>query len=192
MLEIPLGALKFNDDVLFIFPNQLCCNCGAKSGLQVIEQDTRRTRYLVAGGTEQTFRLPLPFCPDCAPSAKRRPKNIAHRALGFLLSFAVAALVLIVIGDLVLHSAALANYLLPLSLALAAMATLVWIAISRPKGKQTSYFQPVRIPKLKQEFVSGAVTAIGFSFSNTDYARAFISANRRAIEKKVVTVERAK
>lgn len=190
MLEIPLGALKFNDDVLFVFPNHICCNCGTKSGLHVIEQDTRRTSYLVAGGTEQTFRLPLPFCPDCAPSAKRRPKNIVHRALGFLLSFGAAALALIILGDLVLHSAALANYLLPLSLAFAAATTLVWLAISRPKGKQTSYFQPVRIPRLKREFVSGVVTAIGFAFSNTDYARAFTSANRRAIEKKVVTVER--
>jgi len=189
MLEIPLGTLKFNDDVQFVFPNEPCCNCGAKSGLQIIEQDTRRTSYMVGGGTEQTFRLPLPFCPDCIPSATRRPKNIVHRGLGFLVSFGVATLSLIIIGDLVFHSPALAQYLIPLSLAFATFTTLAWIALTKPKGKQTSYFQPVRIPKLKREFVSGTVTAIGFSFSNKDYARAFASANRYAIDKKAVTVE---
>lgn len=191
MLGIPLGNLKFSDDVKFVFPDQPCCNCGSKSALRIVEQDTRLTTYMLGGGTEQTFRLPLPFCPDCIHSARRRPKNLAHRVLGFLVSFGVAALSLIVIGDLVLHSPALAQYIVPLSLGLATATTLAWIAKTKPKGKQTSYFQPVRIPSLKREFVSGIVTSIGFAFTNIDYARAFAGANLRAIANKAVTLEQA-
>ena len=58
-MHIPLGTLKFRDGVVFQFPNHLCCNCGAKADLKVLSQDTRRTTYLVAGGTE------VPIGPDC-------------------------------------------------------------------------------------------------------------------------------
>ncbi len=188
MIDIPLGILKFNDGVEFSFPNNLCCNCGKHTRLKLVEQDTRRTTYLFGGGTELTFKLPLPFCEDCTSSAKRRPKNLFHLALGFLLSFAVAALALIIVGDLVFNNPAFAKYIAHASLLIAACITAAWMVLTKPKGQQTSYFQPVRIPKLKREFVSGAITAIGFSFTNHDYARAFTSANQAAIERKVVSV----
>jgi len=190
MIDLPLGKLKFNDDVDFSFPTSLCCNCGNRTGLTLVEQDTRRTTYMVAGGTEITFKLPLPFCEECLPSSKRRPKNFVHRALGFLLSFGVAALALIIAGEAVFDSPAIAKYLVPFSLLFATCTTGAWIAVGRPRGTQTSYFQPVRIPKLKREFVSGIVTAIGFSFTNREYARAFAKENSEAIAKRVVNVAR--
>jgi hypothetical protein len=189
MLEIPLGKLKFNEEVEFVFPNRPCCNCGTTSGIQIVEQDTRRSTYMIGGGTEITFRLPLPFCPDCKPSAKRRPKNIVHRILGFLIAFGLTSLLLMIIDDLVLGSMVLSKNLLPISLSVAAAATLTWVALGRPKGRQSSHFQPVRIPVLKREFLSGTVTGIGFAFTNKDYARLFTVANRKAIEKKVVSVK---
>jgi hypothetical protein len=191
MTEIPLGLVKFNDNVEFSFPNNLCSNCGKNHSLKIVEQDTRQTTYLFGGGTEITFKLLLPFCENCIPSSKRRPKNLFHRALGLLVSFGVAALALIIVGDLVLNNPAFATYLVEISLFFAACVTAAWIALSKPKGPQTSYFQPVRIPKLKREFVSGIITAIGFSFTNSDYARAFSSANRISIEKKVLSVTKA-
>lgn len=190
MLNIPLGSLEFNDDVVFLFPSQACCNCGSKEDLKTIKQDTRRTSYMLLGGTEQVFSLPLPFCARCAVTAKRRPKNWLHRVLMFLLAFGGSALALIVVGDLVLDSRFIAQNLVPLALSFAAGVSLLWWLVGRPKSPQTSYFQPVRIPKLSREFVSGRVTSIGFAFSNADYARAFTATNRRAIEHKVLSVEK--
>lgn len=191
MIDLPLGKLKFNEDVEFSFPGTMCCNCGRKAGLKTVEQDTRRTTYMFAGGTEITFKLPLPFCDDCAPSAQRRPKNAFHRVLAFLVSFGVAALALIVIGDLVLDRPEFAKHIVTIPAIVAAFVTGAWILASRPRSPGTSYYQPVRIPTLKREFVSGVVTAIGFAFTNGEYARAFASANRDAIAKKVVSVEKA-
>lgn len=189
MIEYSLGTLPFRDGVVFLFPNHLCCNCGKTTDLTTIEQDTKRTSYMVAGGTEITFKLPLPFCKDCAPSASRRPKSVLNWLLIFVAAFAASALALIIIGDLVLNSPLIARYMLPFSLALAVLPCAGLAALMRPKGKQTSYFQPVRIPRLKQEFVSGAVTAIGFSFSNLAYAKAFALVNRESIAKKLITLE---
>ncbi|MBC3920350.1 hypothetical protein H8L32_23000 [Undibacterium sp. CY18W] len=189
MIEYSLGTLPFRDGVVFLFPNHLCCNCGKTTDLTTIAQDTRRTTYMVGAGTEITFKLPLPFCKDCAPTATRRPKSLLNWSLIFIGTFAASALALIIIGDMVLNSALIARYLVPFALALAALACAGMVALTRPKGKQTSYFQPVRIPRLKQEFVSGAVTAIGFSFSNLAYAKAFALVNRESIAKKLVTLE---
>ncbi len=49
------------------------------------------------------------------------------------------------------------------------------------EGKKTSYFQPVRIKKLKRELLPGTVTAIHFAFTNTEHARAFANKNQAAI-----------
>jgi hypothetical protein len=188
-MHIPLGTLKFSEGVEFGFPNHLCCNCGIKSGLHIIEQDTRRTSYMIAGGTETTFQLPLPYCDVCTPSASRRPKNVVHRILLFVLAFAVSFAVLLLAGEFSVKGELLAKYLTPLALFFAAIVTLGIILPSRPKSGQTSYFQPVRIPTLKREFLSGTVTAIGFSFTNKDYAQAFKQANKDAIARKQLLIE---
>lgn len=177
-----------HDGVEFGFPSHICCNCGTRKDLQVIAQDTRRSSYLIAGGTETTFQLPLPFCAGCAASAKRRPKNMAHRVLLFALAFAVCFAALLAIGEFSTEGAQLAKYLTPIALAMAACTTLAVVLGARPKPGQSSYFQPVRIPTLKREFVSGAVTAIGFSFANREYAKAFRQANTDAIECKQLFV----
>jgi hypothetical protein len=85
----------------------------------------------------------------------------------------------------------MARYIVPVALLFAACASLAWFAIGRPRGGQTSHFQPVRIPTLKREFVSGVVTAIGFSFTNKQYARAFYQANKAAVEQGVVSIAQA-
>ncbi len=187
-MHIPLGTLKFRDGVVFQFPNHLCCNCGAKADLKVLSQDTRRTTYLVAGGTETTFQLPLPFCSRCAPSAKRRPKNIVHRLLLFALAWVLGFAGLILLGELGFLPTSLAGHLSVIAGALAAVSTAAVILLARPATGQSSYFQPVRIPQLKREFLSGAVTAIGFSFTNREYAAAFSQLNREAIARKQLLV----
>ena len=187
-MHIPLGTLQFRDGVEFSFPNHFCCNCAAQDGVRVVVQDTRRTTYLLAGGTETTFQLPLPFCPRCAASAKRRPKNAVHRFLLFALAFALWFGGLVALGLLDVLPRAFADHLAPLTALLALGTVAAAVFMSRPRAGQSSYFQPVRIPKLRQEFVSGAVTAIGFSFANPAYAKAFSQANKEAIARKQLFV----
>ncbi len=181
MLTIPLGNVKFAKDVVFSFPVSLCCNCGATGNLKIIEQDTRQTKYLILGGTEMTFRLPLPFCPGCAASAKRRPRSIVHYSLLALFVFWATFFGLIVVGDVMLSMPMLSQHLVAISAVFTALLIGLLLIVSRPKGKQTSYFHPVRIRKLKREFVSGTVTAIRFAFTNPDYARVFANDNQAAI-----------
>lgn len=186
MLTIPLGKVKFAKDVAFSFPASLCCNCGATANLKIVEQDTRQTKYFILGGSELAFRLPLPFCPGCAASAKRRPRSVVHYVLLSLFVFWLIFFGLIVAGDVVLPMPALSPYLVAISAVIAALLIGLLLIISRPKGKQTCYFHPVRIKKLKREFVSGTVTAIHFAFTNPDYARAFTNDNQAAIRQNKV------
>ncbi|MBL0143737.1 MAG: hypothetical protein IPP91_16915 [Betaproteobacteria bacterium] len=190
-MHIPLGTLTFREGVEFGFPSNLCCNCGANERLRVIPQDTRRSSYLIAGGTETTFQLPLPFCPRCTASAKRRPKNVVHRLLLLALLFAVYFAALVLLGEIGIAPPLVAKYLAPGAASLAVFTTLTVMLRARPSRGQSSYFQPVRIPTLKREFVSGTVTAIGFSFTNSAYARAFKQANMDAIARKQLFVDGA-
>jgi len=183
---IPLGQVRFAQSVAFSFPATMCCNCGATNNLKIVNQDTRRSSYFLLAGTELTFQLPLPFCPACTATAKRRPRSVTHYALLALLVFGAAFLGLMILGDVVMNLPALTKNLMSLSVLTTALVIGLMLILSRPKGKQTSAFQPVRIKKLKREFVSGTITAIAFAFTNRAYARAFVEANPVAVRSKVV------
>lgn len=188
MINIPMGEVALHEEVAFNFPPSNCCNCGTRKDVRVIAQDTRRTTYLGAGGTEITFQLNLPFCPVCVPSAKRRPKSLVHHALMFAVGFGAVFLGLIILGDVVYSIPALSKYLLPLSLLGAALIMGITLLVSQPKTRQTSYYQPVRISRLKREFVSGKVVGIRFFFSNRNYAALFERHNQQAISQQRVEV----
>lgn len=119
------------------------------------------------------------------------PENFVHRLLQFALAFGLSFLALLVLGEFHPDSTVLAKYLIPLSLFFAVIVMAVVVMRTRPLPGQSSYFQPVRIPVLKREFLSGAVTGIGFAFTSADYARAFRQLNKEAIGRKQVSVERA-
>lgn len=188
-MHVPLGQLRFTDGLEFSFPTSMCCNCGTTAGLSVLRQDTRQTTYLGIAGTEITFQLPLPFCNTCAPSAKRRVKSLIDRLLMFGLIFGATFLGLIILGETYSISG-MSEHLPSLSAAVAAVLTVVLILRARPKGDQTSYYHPVRIRKLKREFISGKVTGIRFRFTNNDYAQLFSSQNQAPIRGKLIEVER--
>lgn len=61
-------------------------------------------------------------------------------------------------------------------------------ALQKPKGKQTSYHQPVRIVRVKRQS-SGKVSALTLFFSHARYAEAFASANREEVSSGVLAVE---
>ena len=84
----PLGQVTFADGVNLGFPAGPCCNCGARSVLAVIEQDTRQPR-LLGLGAERAYRLPLPFCTACVVTARRRPATLPQRLLVAAIAFEV-------------------------------------------------------------------------------------------------------
>ena len=188
MVSIPLPQLQFAEGVVFAFPKTLCCNCGTPAGISVIEQDTRLTPYMIGGATEITFKLPLPFCAGCTPSAKRRPKNVMQRALLFALVFTSAFFAILIGSDVAFSVPWLTAYIVPLSLCIAAIVVGSAVLIGRSKGNQTSYYQPVRIRKLKREFISGKILSIRFSFTNKNYAQLFVHQNQDSISRKLVEV----
>jgi hypothetical protein len=61
-------------------------------------------------------------------------------------------------------------------------------ALQKPKGKQTSYQQPVRIAYVKRA-ASGKVSALTLAFSHARYGQAFAGANKEEVERGVLGVE---
>jgi len=148
--------------------------------LTILEQDTRLTRYFLMGGSEVTFRLRLPFCRVCGPSAKRRPVSFFHKLLVFgLFYFAVFAVLML--SGIALDSESLLDNTGLLSGVLSLVITVLWYGTRQPEPGQSSYYQPVRITRLRQKFLSGTVRGIVFGFTNSAYLRRFESLNAQAI-----------
>ena len=181
-MVIPLSKapVPASPDLGFAFPTDLCCNCSAMADLTILAQDTRLTRYFLIGGSEVAFRLRLPFCRVCGPSAKRRPVSLSHKLLVFAL-FYFAVLAVLMLSGMALDSESLLDNTPLLSGVLGLVITVVWYGARRPERGQSSYYQPVRITRLSQKFVSGAVRVIGFGFTNYVYLHRFESLNAQAI-----------
>ncbi len=191
MLVLPGAPVKMVPGLELRFPESACCNCGGTTQLRVLSQDTRVTRYMVLGGSEITFRLPLPFCDGCHKSAKRRPGGWFHKVLLLALIFGVSALALILGGDAILPSAFIAEHIVALAGVIAVLVTVVSTVLRRPSGNQTSFHQPVRITRLRQKFVSGTVKGIRLAFTNPRYAAEFSRLNAAAIQNELIEVAAA-
>lgn len=182
---------KLASGLIFEFPQKRCCNCGKTDFLQTIDQDTRLTRFFFGGGSELTFKLPLPFCPDCTITAKRRPGSFFKKVLVFLVTFGVLVLALTLVGEFLFLNRLLPDHIIFISLGVSAAFTFTLYFIRKPIGQQTTYYQPVRISGLKQEFVSGAIKKITLYFTNNAYARDFTTVNQELIKDNLVAVKTA-
>lgn len=185
---ISLGnkPLRFNDGVNFGFPINICCNCGTSNGLSVSRQDSRCSDSGLGTHTEYTFQLALPFCAFCAPSAKRRPVRVSERVLVALGIFGATAACFLLLPEGLQASSTIQQLILPLAAVVASAVSFAWFALTRPKGEQSSYFQPVRLIRVKGELLSGSIKSIRFAFTNDDYRQAFESVNAPAIERKAI------
>jgi hypothetical protein len=167
------------------FPRMFCCNCGDTNCVVEI-QDTRVTRYFGIGGTETTFRLPVPVCAACRRSTRRRPQGFFAKLLIVALGTGVAFLALLMLGSTVALPLWIADHLFALSVGLALAVMIgVW-RLRRPKPPKTSFYQPVRIKEANvqlTELMSGAghVAYMKLAFTNPDYLNVFVNANREAI-----------
>lgn len=191
-MEMSLGPVSFAPEVAVVFPATRCCNCGATGKLSIREQDTKKTNYLLFAGTELTFKLPLPVCKRCRKSLRRRVPTLLHK---FLLLFVVAFvlfLLAVTVGANVLQRVpAISNHLFPFCLLSAFVLLWAFYAARRPRGNQTSYYQPVRLGKLKRGFVSGDIQGVGLRFTNLTYLRDFQQLNKAVIQSGHVLAERA-
>jgi hypothetical protein len=181
------APLRVAYGVDFVFPEEMCCNCGATQDVAKLDQDTRVTRYMVFGGTEITMKLQVPVCPRCVKTVERRPVTLLHAFLVLLLAYFLSLGALLVAG-LALDSEPLLDWTPWLSLGIAAILVAIWYGRGKSEPGQTSFYQPVRILKLRQEFVSGTVTGICFGFTNLAYSRKFVQRNHVAIQRGLVEV----
>jgi hypothetical protein len=152
------------------FPTGACCNCGATAGVEQRPMLLAVTRFMLLGGTEWSVPVQVPCCATCAPSLTRRSPGVSGPVLAFAIWFGVAF-----VGAMSLQSMQgweVGNSTLGLAAVVALAITGGWYGLRRPKGAQTSFYQPIRIVRLHQRF-SGAITGITFGFTREDLARAF-------------------
>ena len=162
---MPLVEIDATNKSWIHFPQDLCCNCGTQQErICSVATTLRWITYLGIGGVETAERILLPYCQFCQVTATRRPPGIGRRFLVWALLFFVGMLCLPLIpgaNQIGIQAALLANG------AVAAALVCARIFATRPRGKQTSYYQPVRLRTF------GLVLA----FTSSTYARQVLAAN---------------
>ena len=191
MVQAISSHTNLTDQLECKFPTKLCCNCGRTDSLQTVVQDTRVTRYFFLGGSEITFNLQLPFCPECIATARRRPISLVKKLLVFIITFGASVLALTIVAELFLSNKLLPDHIIYLSLGASTAFIFIISFLRMPTGHQTSFYQPVRITSLKQEFFSGDVKKANIYFTNSLYASEFTALNQESIINNVVGVKTA-
>jgi hypothetical protein len=164
-------------------PSTSCCNCGTSSGVSPRKTALKHTRYFGLAGTELTFTLELPYCRACVATGARFRQGIFSKVLVVALLFfpLLLAGVFVVPDDFPRH-------LLPwAALAGAGVLAAGYYVLRRPRGSQTSFYQPVSLAGVEQTF-GGKVTRIRLRCSNQSFARALSSANLALVEARSLEV----
>ena len=157
-------------------PAELCCNCATTDRVETLESELKLTRYLGMGGSEYTFTWGHPYCLACRSTATRIPVNTLHILL--VVGMCTTALFLIAVaGQLALEKSLFGGHDFWVALLTSAVLVGGFYAARKPRDGQTSYYQPVRIRKLRQKFTTGEVTGIVLGFTSRPYMRRFQEAN---------------
>jgi hypothetical protein len=169
----------------FNVPAEGCCNCGTTQGVSMRETPLKKTRYMLLGGTELRFTIDLPYCKKCVSTAKRFPVGLGKKLLvSFGAFWAFFLLAFIAPFD---WSPAMVSSLPWISAVLALATTFGFYAIRKAVPPQTSYYQPVTLKMVKQEF-SGAVIGMTLHCSHASFARHFSDVNRDLLAAGVLVV----
>jgi len=190
IIPLPSRPVAFAEGVTYEFPTEACCNCGTSGSVKVVPQDTRVTRYWLSGGSEVTFRLPLPFCPRCEKTARRRRPTLVQYLLMSLLGWGAAMGVGFGVAAFTDNLWVYDNAPL-LSLVVGVVAVALVYALRRPEPGQSSYYQPVRITGLTRAFRSGTIQKIAFAMANSQYAASFRALNHEALSAGGIEVQSA-
>jgi hypothetical protein len=185
MIPIPVST-RLSSDVPLRFPARLCCNCGAQAQLELVPTTLRKTLFLGFGGVEKQLTVTLPYCPRCRKTAKRIPAGLFSKLLLVAVTFFGLVLAWSLLARRAGAGAAASGWILPVIAVLSAALVFGVFALQRPRGTQTSYYQPVRLRKLRQQFVSGKVVGYVLAFTNPVYRSAFAAENAEAIQRKAI------
>jgi hypothetical protein len=178
-----------------IFPTGFCCNCGDTDCVSEV-QDTRVTRFFGIGGSETTFKLPVPVCTACRKSTRRRPARFFGRLLVFAMLVCAWYLALLLSGSYITWPLWIADHQFVIGAVLGLVTAIVFYRLRSARPPQTSFYQPVRIKVANVHFAGimsgpGQVVFMKLAFTNPDYLNVFSDANRDAIEAGHLSVVRA-
>jgi hypothetical protein len=165
------GEQPFN----IVVPHAMCCNCGTRKELHVIQVPLSKRRL---NGGALKVDTEFPFCVPCVPTAHRVRPGWLELGLGYCAVLAAfvygAVLPLDRAQTLGPHTG------LWLALLFAALSGAAWYLMNRAAPPQTSPWQPVTLKTLKTG--AAGIGKIGFRFSNRAYAQEFAKANRQEIK----------
>ncbi|HET7435551.1 MAG TPA: hypothetical protein VFN10_12660 [Thermoanaerobaculia bacterium] len=171
-----------------IFPTEFCCNCGLRdTSVAVKSQNTRLTRYFGFFGAEYTADFALPFCANCAATAKRRPSGMLHRTIAAALITAIVFFGLVFYG-IEKNDQPLLERSIWIALVSGVVVTTLWYLTRRPRGEQTSFYQPVTIQGIERG-PGTSVNELALGFTNERYLHAFVAGNFDVVSAGRVVVE---
>ena len=182
------GLIDPESEVSLNFPSDQCCNCGTKKGISITTTDLRLTRFMLLGGTEISIKSSLPYCNNCSVTAKRQAVGPGSKLLVSCIVF-FPLLGSLAILPISITSKIPTPILLLLYFAIACALVFGFYSLRKPTGNQTSYYQPVRLKKVKQRF-SGEVVGYVLVFTNNEYLQSFNRSNQIAVQQGIIeTIE---
>jgi hypothetical protein len=168
---------SIGDGLVLRLPQFFCCNCGGAQDVWPTTTLLVARRYWLPRSARLNLRLP--YCVHCAKSARREPVGPVRKVL-------VATLLALTVGLLaaVAPLPGIPGLISDNMFAVAAAATFILVlaayALQKPRGDQTSYYQPVRLQKVKRG-AAGRIVALTLSFTHARYAEVFATANKEVI-----------
>lgn len=171
-------------------PLDNCCNCGSPDDVDLYETPMRRTRFMLFGGTQLTLLETFPYCGTCSGSAVRVRKNWMAKCVAACMVCAALFLVL------VLTAADLPKFmsenLFYASLILAVPTTGAYFYLREKDGAVRSYYQPISLGAVKQDFRSGTIHSVTLKLRNAAYARVLARANAEMVGAGMLKIENMK
>ena len=113
---------------------------------------------MVLAGTEIIIKPSLPYCTDCTKTARRQPVGIGSKLLVSFILFFLFMISLAFIPSSITSVIPVA-FTIPIFFILASRLVFGFYSLQKPTGNHTSYYQPVRLKKVKQKF-SGEIVGI--------------------------------
>jgi hypothetical protein len=174
----PLTLLQLPPDARPRFPRDMCCNCGAQDGLEVVRVVLTKQNFVGTSG----MLGEAPYCAACKATADRvRPRlGAAFYAFGWLFAFGTAlgvALIHAVVGGGVSDRVMVSGFGIGFVVALA---TTVLVFRWRPAvPPRTSHYQAVFLEGVGRRFLGG-VDHVTVAFTNAAYAARFLEDNPQA------------
>jgi hypothetical protein len=131
-----------------------------------------------------TLSFPLAVCHQCLPTINRRPLSTLNKVfLTALIIAGAATFVLMAVTTNQIQNAFVQGHIWLVSILAGGGASALWFGLRRPRLSQTSFYQPVRVKKLKRKFRDGEIRSMTLGFTNEEYLEAFSQLNAGAIEK---------